>query len=251
MDAGKISRTRRKKCSAANSGARRTTRRRCNMAEPELPHSHVGDLSAEAKRVELRRRRHAGRPDHAEANVARRGDRRSLRLRRNPADGLAEFHHPERAGRFRRDSQKGAAQNRFRHAAIECCAADSSPARAIPIANSRSRTRRATRWNSPIISRNASSSTQPVNIHLTGCPNSCAQHYMGDIGLLGTKVRGDGRLPCFRRRRFWKKPGRGPADFYRRHGHRSETAAGKNVERLSASARGTARRFRNLRRGTI
>jgi len=31
---------------------------------------------------------------------------------------------------------------------------------------------------------------QPVNIHLTGCPNSCAQHYMGDIGLLGAKVRG-------------------------------------------------------------
>ncbi len=31
---------------------------------------------------------------------------------------------------------------------------------------------------------------QPVNIHLTGCPNSCAQHYMGDIGLLATKVRG-------------------------------------------------------------
>ena len=30
---------------------------------------------------------------------------------------------------------------------------------------------------------------QPVNIHLTGCPNSCAQHYMGDIGLLGTKVK--------------------------------------------------------------
>ncbi|HEV8542401.1 MAG TPA: NirA family protein [Verrucomicrobiae bacterium] len=30
---------------------------------------------------------------------------------------------------------------------------------------------------------------QPVNIHLTGCPNSCAQHYMGDIGCLGTKAR--------------------------------------------------------------
>jgi ferredoxin-nitrite reductase len=30
---------------------------------------------------------------------------------------------------------------------------------------------------------------QPVNIHLTGCPHSCAQHYMGDIGLLGTKVK--------------------------------------------------------------
>ena len=30
---------------------------------------------------------------------------------------------------------------------------------------------------------------QPVNIHFTGCANSCAQHFMGDIGLLGTKVR--------------------------------------------------------------
>jgi ferredoxin-nitrite reductase len=33
---------------------------------------------------------------------------------------------------------------------------------------------------------------QPVNIHLTGCANSCAQHYMGDIGLLGTKVKVEG-----------------------------------------------------------
>ena len=32
----------------------------------------------------------------------------------------------------------------------------------------------------------------PVNIHLTGCPNSCAQHYMGDIGLLGTKTKVSG-----------------------------------------------------------
>jgi len=31
----------------------------------------------------------------------------------------------------------------------------------------------------------------PINIHLTGCPNSCAQHYIGDIGLLGTKVSVD------------------------------------------------------------
>ena len=27
---------------------------------------------------------------------------------------------------------------------------------------------------------------KPLNIHLTGCPNSCAQHYIGDIGLVGT-----------------------------------------------------------------
>ena len=29
---------------------------------------------------------------------------------------------------------------------------------------------------------------RPVNIHLTGCHHSCAQHYIGDIGLLGTKI---------------------------------------------------------------
>jgi ferredoxin-nitrite reductase len=28
----------------------------------------------------------------------------------------------------------------------------------------------------------------PVNIHLTGCHNSCAQHYIGDLGLIGAKV---------------------------------------------------------------
>lgn len=30
---------------------------------------------------------------------------------------------------------------------------------------------------------------RPVNIHFTGCAHSCAQHFMGDIGLLGTKVK--------------------------------------------------------------
>jgi len=29
----------------------------------------------------------------------------------------------------------------------------------------------------------------PVNIHLTGCHHSCAQHYIGDIGLIACKVR--------------------------------------------------------------
>ena len=33
---------------------------------------------------------------------------------------------------------------------------------------------------------------QPLNIHLTGCPNSCAQHYIGDIGLVGAPVKDGG-----------------------------------------------------------
>jgi len=27
-----------------------------------------------------------------------------------------------------------------------------------------------------------------VNVHLTGCPHSCAQHFIGDVGFLGTSV---------------------------------------------------------------
>lgn len=32
---------------------------------------------------------------------------------------------------------------------------------------------------------------QAVNLHVTGCHHSCAQHYIGDIGLLGAKVSGE------------------------------------------------------------
>ena len=33
----------------------------------------------------------------------------------------------------------------------------------------------------------------PVNIHLTGCHHSCAQHYIGDIGLLACRVPSERR----------------------------------------------------------
>ncbi|MFB2892254.1 ferredoxin--nitrite reductase [Aerosakkonemataceae cyanobacterium BLCC-F50] len=35
--------------------------------------------------------------------------------------------------------------------------------------------------------------TKPVRIHWTGCPNSCGQPQVADIGLMGTKVRKDGK----------------------------------------------------------
>ena len=35
--------------------------------------------------------------------------------------------------------------------------------------------------------------TRPVRIHWTGCPNSCGQPQVADIGLMGTKVRKDGQ----------------------------------------------------------
>jgi ferredoxin-nitrite reductase len=33
----------------------------------------------------------------------------------------------------------------------------------------------------------------PVRIHWTGCPNSCGQPQVADIGLMGTKVRKNGK----------------------------------------------------------
>ncbi len=33
---------------------------------------------------------------------------------------------------------------------------------------------------------------KPINIHTTGCPHSCAQHYIGDLGLLACKVPVEG-----------------------------------------------------------
>ena len=35
---------------------------------------------------------------------------------------------------------------------------------------------------------NDTKSESPMNIHFTGCPHSCAQHYCGDIGFVGTKL---------------------------------------------------------------
>ncbi|MBD2058599.1 ferredoxin--nitrite reductase [Oculatella sp. FACHB-28] len=37
------------------------------------------------------------------------------------------------------------------------------------------------------------SCSQPVRVHWTGCPNSCGQPQVADIGLMGTKARKDGK----------------------------------------------------------
>lgn len=35
---------------------------------------------------------------------------------------------------------------------------------------------------------------KPIRIHFSGCINSCGQHQIADIGLLGTKVKKDGEI---------------------------------------------------------
>jgi ferredoxin-nitrite reductase len=62
-----------------------------------------------------------------------------------------------------------------------------SPAPAMPAASSPPPTPRAMRCSWPTISRRGRG-RPAVNIHLTGCHHSCAQHYVGDIGLLAQKI---------------------------------------------------------------
>ncbi len=110
------------------------------------------------------------------------GNRRPLRLRRSHLTvAWQNFHHSECAGCLCGDHCKALRKIGFRHAAIHlrsgpdclhrqfCC----HSRRPIPGARTRSSSR--TNLDKRI------KLEEPVNIHLTGCPNSCAQHYaMGD-----------------------------------------------------------------------
>ena len=35
---------------------------------------------------------------------------------------------------------------------------------------------------------------QPLRLHVTGCPNSCGQHWIADIGIEGKKIKHEGKL---------------------------------------------------------
>ncbi len=35
---------------------------------------------------------------------------------------------------------------------------------------------------------------EPLRLHITGCPNACAQHQIGHIGMMGSKTKVDGQI---------------------------------------------------------
>src|SRR5438034_6655814 len=54
-------------------------------------------------------------------------------------------------------------------------------------------------WSSDVCSSDLLESRLPgfdehVKLHVTGCPNSCGQHWIADIGIEGKKARVDGAL---------------------------------------------------------
>jgi ferredoxin-nitrite reductase len=74
----------------------------------------------------------------------------------------------------------------------------------------------------------------PINIHLTGCHHSCAQHYVSDIGLLAAKVQENEQAPEVEGYHIYVGGGFGPQAALGREIYRDVKAqdAPKKIERL-------------------
>jgi len=51
-----------------------------------------------------------------------------------------------------------------------------------------------TRWLVDELEERLPSFDQELKLHVTGCPNSCGQHWIADIGLEGKKIKHNGQL---------------------------------------------------------
>jgi sulfite reductase (ferredoxin) len=50
------------------------------------------------------------------------------------------------------------------------------------------------RWLSSELDERLPGFDQQIKLHVTGCPNSCGQHWIADIGIEGKKIKQDGKL---------------------------------------------------------
>ncbi len=50
------------------------------------------------------------------------------------------------------------------------------------------------RWLSSELDDRLPGFSEQIRLHITGCPNSCGQHWIADIGIEGKKIKQDGRL---------------------------------------------------------
>jgi sulfite reductase (ferredoxin) len=51
-----------------------------------------------------------------------------------------------------------------------------------------------TRWLVEELEERLPEFDQPLKLHVTGCPNSCGQHWIADVGIEGKKIKVDGKL---------------------------------------------------------
>jgi sulfite reductase (ferredoxin) len=50
------------------------------------------------------------------------------------------------------------------------------------------------RWLSTELDERLPGFAEQIKLHITGCPNSCGQHWIADIGIEGKKIKADGRM---------------------------------------------------------
>jgi sulfite reductase (ferredoxin) len=50
------------------------------------------------------------------------------------------------------------------------------------------------RWLTEELDERLPGFQEQIKLHITGCPNSCGQHWIADIGLEGKKIKSDGRM---------------------------------------------------------
>jgi sulfite reductase (ferredoxin) len=50
------------------------------------------------------------------------------------------------------------------------------------------------RWLTTELDERLPGFDQQLKLHITGCPNSCGQHWIADIGIEGKKIKVDGKL---------------------------------------------------------
>ena len=157
-------------------------------AEPPAPPGPHRHACAEAGRARLDRRGAAGgaHDGGADARPCRHGA--GAGRRRYPADRLAEPAALRRQGRERR-AGRGAgcktigltAKASSIRAGLVACTGNTGCKFAL--SNTKGTAMAIAEWVEPRVALDT-----PINIHLTGCPHSCAQHYIGDIGLLAARV---------------------------------------------------------------
>ncbi len=149
--------------------------------------AHVGVHPQKQAGLELDRCGDAGRQADGGADARPRGAFRTAWRRRYPSDGLAE--HAD----LRRTGCSGSGGCRWRGGARTLDLRDLAPGRLVACTGATGCKFAAahTKEDALLIAEHVDARLQldqPVNVHLTGCHHSCAQHYIGDIGLIGAKV---------------------------------------------------------------
>ena len=149
--------------------------------------AHIGVHKQKQDGLELDRRGAAAGQGDLRTDARPGENRARSRRRRYPPHGLAE---PADFGRARR---QGGARDRRDRGDRPCDKNLGTPRRAdclhrprrlqIRQCRHQAHRRRIADWCDPRVPIET-----PINIHLTGCHHSCAQHYISDIGMIGARI---------------------------------------------------------------